>query len=282
MLSVSLDAVCSQWTHHSRESEWWHTTDQENEQSLANSDSDFTFMFEGNELVIPFIGMGAITSKHLFGVDEVIIFAFYWANRNRYRRVVDLGANIGVHSMVLGSFGFQVVAYEPDPFHSSVAIKALRANGIENVDWREVAVIDDSTRLPTIEFVRVVGNTTSSHVRGAKKMPYGELECFEVRTESFSKIVEDADLIKMDVEGLEADLISSLIDQSPTSPLPDIILEVGTRENAESIFTASKALGYNMFSQKTGWSLVSKLGDLPFSYKEGSLFLTRDNEMNWG
>lgn len=255
---------------------------EENERSLANSDSDFTFMFEGNELVIPYVEMGAITSKHLFGVDEVIIFAFYWANRSRYLRVVDLGANIGVHSMVLGSFGFQVVAYEPDPFHSSVALKALSANGVQNVDWREIAVIDDSTALPTIEFVRVVGNTTSSHVRGAKKKPYGELECFEVRTESFSKIVEEADLIKMDVEGLEADLISSLIDQSSTSALPDIILEVGTKENAEAIFTASRTLGYNMFSQKTGWSLVSKLGDLPYSYKEGSLFLTRDNEMNWG
>lgn len=254
----------------------------ENEQSLADSNSDCTFLFEGNELLIPFIEMGAITSKHLFGVDEVIIFAFYWANRNRYRRVVDLGANIGVHSMVLASIGFQVVAYEPDPFHSSVALKALRANGIQNLDWREVAVIGDSTALPTIEFVRVVGNTTSSHVRGAKKMPYGELECFEVRTESFSKIVEEADLIKMDVEGLEADLLSSLVDQSPTSALPDIILEVGTQENAEIIFAASKTLGYNMFSQKSGWSLASELGDLPISYKEGCLFLTRDKEMKWG
>jgi FkbM family methyltransferase len=253
----------------------------ENEQRLANLDSEFTFEFEGNKLVIPFVEMGAITSKHLFGVDEVIIFAFYWANRNRYRRVADLGANIGVHSMVLASLGFQVVAYEPDQFHSSVAAKALASNGIQNVIWREAAVIGDSTAMPTIEFVRVVGNTTSSHVRGAKKMPYGELEYFKVRTESFSKIVEETDLIKMDVEGLEADLLSSLIDRSPASALPDIILEVGTEENAEIIFAASKVLGYNMFSQKTGWSLVSKLGDLPLSYKEGSLFLTPDEEMNW-
>jgi hypothetical protein len=39
--------------------------------------------------------MGAIDSLDLFGLDELIIFTFYHANRTRYRRALDIGANLG-------------------------------------------------------------------------------------------------------------------------------------------------------------------------------------------
>lgn len=51
------------------------------------------------DLSFPYHSMGAIDSLNLFDLDELIIFSFYWANRNRYKHVLDLGANIGLHSI---------------------------------------------------------------------------------------------------------------------------------------------------------------------------------------
>src|SRR5258708_2926961 len=67
-------------------------------------------------LSLPYTKMGAIDSVDLFGLDELIIFSFYRANRARYRRVLDIGANLGLHSIVMARCGFQVKAFEPDPW----------------------------------------------------------------------------------------------------------------------------------------------------------------------
>ena len=52
-------------------------------------------------LNFPYFEMGAINSTHLFGFDELILFSFYHQNRNNYKKVADLGANIGLHSIIM-------------------------------------------------------------------------------------------------------------------------------------------------------------------------------------
>ena len=49
------------------------------------------------EIEIPFFSMGAYNTTHLFGLDELILFSFYAQNKFRYKKVADLGANIGLH-----------------------------------------------------------------------------------------------------------------------------------------------------------------------------------------
>jgi hypothetical protein len=71
-------------------------------------------------LVFPYHNMGAVDSLNLFDIDELIIFSFYWANRNRYKRVVDIGANIGLHSILLSKCGYEVRSFEPDPEHFKI------------------------------------------------------------------------------------------------------------------------------------------------------------------
>ena len=36
-----------------------------------------------------------------------------------------------------------------------------------------------------------------------------------------------------------------------------------------------------MFSQKLGWSKIKSINDVPTSHKEGSLFVTKKQEMAW-
>lgn len=119
-------------------------------------------------LKLPFVSMGEIKSTHLFGLDELIIFSFYLKNKNRYKKVFDIGANIGLHSIVLAKTGFEVVSYEPDPWHFNMLLDNLALNSVASkVSPRNKAV---STFAGELEFIRVLGNTTGSHLAGAKKI----------------------------------------------------------------------------------------------------------------
>jgi len=227
-------------------------------------------------LDFPYRRMGAINSLDLFGLDELILFAFYWVNRKRYRRVADIGANIGLHSIILARCGYQVRSYEPDPQHIESLRRNLDANKAETVEIIQAAV---SSEPGEHEFVRVLGNTTGSHLAGAKPNPYGELERFAVRLSPISPILEWADLVKIDAEGHERQILlaTTAADWRNT----DAVLEVGSTENAAAIFTHARTIGLRLFAQKLGWSEVVRVGDMPVSYRDGSLFLTIGEGMPW-
>jgi FkbM family methyltransferase len=227
-------------------------------------------------LEFPYTSMGAISSLELFGLDELIIFSFYWRNRAQYRKVLDLGANIGLHSCLLARCGYSVTAYEPDPGHYKKLTNNLANNACSNVQTVPAAV---STHDGEMEFVRVLGNTTGSHLAGAKANPYGELERFQVRVEDFGKMIRHADLIKMDVEGLEQELLLSThrADWAGT----DAMVEIGSKANAEAVFAHFQTEGINLFAQKTGWQRIEELDDMPSSYRDGSVFISLAAEMPW-
>jgi FkbM family methyltransferase len=226
---------------------------------------------------LPFVSMGEIKSTHLFGLDELIIFSFYLKNKNRYKKVFDIGANIGLHSIVLAKTGFDVVSYEPDPWHFKMLQNNLELNSVAlKVSPRNKAVSKTEGEL---EFIRVLGNTTGSHLAGAKKDPYGELEKFKVSVDAFKDIMKEADLLKIDVEGHEADILLS--SEKSDWIGTDAIVEIGTPENARLVFEYMQNIGVNLFSQKKSWHKIDELGDVPTSYKEGSLFISLDSSMPW-
>lgn len=226
---------------------------------------------------LPYVSMGEINSTHLFGLDELIIFSFYLKNKERYRKVYDIGANIGLHSIVLSKAGYEVVSYEPDPLHYKLLIENLDLNlASSKVEARNKAV---STDVGELEFIRVLGNTTGSHLSGAKKDPYGDLEKFKVEVDSFREIMKDADLLKIDVEGHEGVILTSTHREDWVDT--DAIVEIGTSENAKLVFEHMQKNGINLFSQKKSWEKVERLEDMPISYKEGSLFVSLNKSMPW-
>jgi FkbM family methyltransferase len=229
------------------------------------------------EIKFPYFKMGNIDSIHLFGLDELILFSFYLANKDKYARAADLGANIGLHSIVMGRCGWNVTAYEPDPKHYDILSRNLALNEIKSVQTVKAAVSDKDG---TSEFVRVVGNTTSSHLAGAKDNAYGELEKFEVKTVAVDKVFQNIDFIKMDVEGAESAIITATGRDHWAKT--DMMLEVGNAKSAQSIFEHLKKIRVYSFSQKTNWNRVEHLSDIPISYKEGSLFISSKPAMFWG
>lgn len=221
---------------------------------------------------IPFTSFGNIDSMDLFGINEMIIFDFYNRNRKTYRKALDLGANIGLHSIVMARCGWDVRAFEPDHVHADHFRANLELNKV-TADLHEAAIsVTDQQR----SFVRVLDNTTASHLADNGKLTYGHLDYVEVPCEIATPHFEWADLVKMDIEGSEADVIESI--QKSAWQTTDCMLEVGSREMAGRIFLALHD-DVNMFSQKTAWRKVQKPSDIPFHHSEGSLFITAKDVM---
>lgn len=238
-------------------------------------ESGSIFIENIGEIKFPFRKMGAINTLHLFGLDELIIFSYYLKSRDKYKNVADIGANLGLHSIVMSKCGYIVNAYEPDPNHVKILRENLEFNKISNVVINEQAV---STKKGKSNFTRVLGNTTSSHLTGDKN-PYGDLEMFEVSTTHIKAIMTTNEFIKMDVEGHEANIIEGTSEEDWENT--EMILEIGAEDSAKRIYDHSLNLGLNIFAQKTGWKISKNVNELPISYKEGSAFITKKKTMDW-
>ncbi len=85
-----------------------------------------------------------------------------------------------------------------------------------------------------------------------------------------------SDLLKIDVEGSEGEIISATDNEDWHAT--DVLLEISSIKNAQSIF---EHLSYNkvkMYSQKNSWKLVQSYNKLPIHHTEGIVFCsTRRN-----
>jgi hypothetical protein len=129
------------------------------------------------------------------------------------------------------------------------------------------------------EFVRVVNNTTGSHLAGAKANPYGPLDKFRVPVRSFATLAGECDFAKVDAEGHEVVILRSA--PADTWSRLDVMVEVGTAENASALFDHFNRLGVGLFPQKIGWQRAQHADDLPASHREGSLFISRRSALPW-
>jgi FkbM family methyltransferase len=273
--------LSSHWQEHARSSEFYRFHESVMKHAIEESKSAFekeqgVLFGETGRIVLPYQKMGAIDSLDLFGLDELIVFAFYHRTRGKYRRAADIGANLGLHSIMMAKCGIAVDAFEPDPTHFKLLKRNLSLNGIGSCVLHEEAVSD---HVGQMEFVRVLGNTTGSHLAGAKENPYGDLERFEVKVADIKEIAAQSDFLKVDAEGHE-DVILAAIPRKSWECL-DAIAEIGSQKNASTLFSHFRSIGVNVFAQKLGWQKVTSLEHMPASYKEGGVFVSAKAQMPW-
>ncbi len=221
-------------------------------------------MCESMGIQLHYTRMGAVDSLDLMeSKHEQEIFDFYKRNKSRYHNVVDIGANIGLHSIIMAKNGWAVTAYEPDPQHYRVLRDNVELNGV--CVGMSCAAVSDHHGMERL--VRVLGNTTANHLEGSRDS-YGERETLVVPVLDCRNVFVKADFAKIDVEGHEAVILCSV----PPSLLPDCMVEVGSEVNAQKIFDHlhGKRL---MHSSKVGWGKVHTVHDMPHNYKQGSLFI---------
>lgn len=225
-------------------------------------------------LNIPFVSFGNVTSDNLFDPKEQEIFDFYQVagKQKRYRRVLDIGANIGVHSILMALQGWEVKAFEPDPVHCLEW--TINTDNNLRFSGARIALAPDAVSdcVGTSRFVRVLGNTTGSHLEG-DKAPYGPVERFEVVTVDCRPLFDWADFAKIDCEGHEATLLCTITAEQLKTL--EMMVEVGTPANAVRIWQHLRPLGARMWAQNRQWKEIDSMGQMPVHHSEGALFIGR-------
>lgn len=150
----------------------------------------------------------------------------------RAARIVELGANVGYYTIAgaraaKGAYS----AYEPHPRSCAALRRNLELNGIDRVDVVEAAAVPEPA--PThVELVCPTGTDrgapSGAMVKGSSLQGDNrdrETETFMVDAVAFATAVDGSDLVKIDVEGLEAQLLSSAWAQLCATK-PAIMVEV--------------------------------------------------------
>ena len=158
------------------------------------------------KITIPYYKMGNLNCSYLFGFNELIIMSYYLFNNNNYKKVIDIGANIGVHSIIFSRLKYKVKSFEPDDNNFLELKRNINLNKIKNINLNKMAI---SKSKGYKNFVRVCGNTTGNHLQG-KKIPYGKLEIFKVKTDQLKKYLKGVNFVKIDAEGSEIDILAKL------------------------------------------------------------------------
>ena len=158
----------------------------------------------GHKINFPYIKMGNINSTHLFGIDELILLKFYHSKKNKYKNVCDIGANIGLHSIIMSKIGFKVTSFEPDPIHFKVLTKNCK--NLKSIKLYNEAISD---KVGEASFTRLRNNSPGSFLKD-NKSAYGPIKKFKVKTNTIKNLNKKFDLLKIDAEGSEIDILSVL------------------------------------------------------------------------
>ena len=223
----------------------------------------------------PYYSYKTLTSLDLLSIEDLFLFSRYYLEKKRNRIFIDIGSNIGLHTMIAKLIGFKVLSFEPDPETFGINKKFLLQNKInfleiekfhaenltENFNASDVVLVNSavSNFIGTSTFNRFLDNPTGNHLDGRKRNIYGDVSEVVVNVASLSEIQADA-IIKVDAEGEDAQILESILNGDKLSGkcyLCDWREE--TRETIFNHLVSYKLSSFNPFLNKQ----VFSLNDLP-------------------
>lgn len=195
--------------------------------------------FEGDSITDEIIKKGEYDSNTLAFISDVLM-------RIKPNVSLDIGANIGNHSLVIAGATKRLLSFEPIPFLYEVLANNLRLNGLKHATALNVGLSDTSTSAEI--FVDHSGNLGSSSI--SERHGDGELLPISLRQGDDllreMGLEQSVDFIKIDVEGHEAQALVGL-ENTIRNCQPLILLEWRTN----STLNAFEELGLlqKMFNQ---------------------------------
>lgn len=171
--------------------------------------------------------------------------------------ILDIGANVGTHSLLWAKNlpGSTVHAFEPSPETFQQLAEHVVTNGLsEQIQLHNLAV--GSSRGPVKFFV--ASDAAYSGLKDTKRKKITktiDVELIRLDDWADEKNIQNIRLIKIDVEGLENDVLIGALD-CISSHMPIIMMEIykGTASNQtpEETIRAVIQLGYKAFTVKHG------------------------------
>lgn len=222
----------------------------------------------------PFYSFGKVKSYFHLEYRELVIFALYRSLMNEKINFLDIGGNLGLHSIIISKLPHKkILFFEPDKEHFKAAHNRFRLNRITSKVKTYNIAISNFTGVG--EFIRVMDNTTSSHLKNESRSAYGPLNFTKVQVNKLTDFltINEKYLAKIDVEGAEGDLLDNL--NADFWENFDCIVEITNEINAKKIYKLAYKNKLNIYSQKISWNKVKRISDLPFRWDEGSVFISK-------
>jgi FkbM family methyltransferase len=185
----------------------------------------------------------------LVAADSLVVRRLFWFGERGYEaseaawwrwfcerseRILELGANIGYYTVQGGLVAPRAsyVAVEPHPEVAALLRENLRLNGLDHVDVVEAAAVGrkpastmellltdrDHYRAPTGAYLRV----------GAEGVDRAASSSVTVELVEVKDLLDGVDLVKLDTEGHEAEILSS-VEGYLRRRRPTLFVEIGER-----------------------------------------------------
>ena len=184
--------------------------------------------------------------------------------------MVDVGANIGYYSLLTAKTAKKVFAIEPEELNFSILKKNAQSNGLKNIELIKAAA---GSRQGKAVIKRSKVNP------GAHKVVRSEGEIKMIRLDDLIK--EKVDVIKIDVEGMEAEVIKgarNLIEKWK----PIIFLEYGVNGRDKKMIEFLRQVYGSIFLIDEYGQTYRKIGDRESGKVEGNLMVKKEGGWEWG
>lgn len=242
------------------------------------SDGSYTLDIFGQLCRFQYVKQGAVDTANLLGLFEIMLFKWYYVISKFIPKckAIDIGSNIGVHSLFLAKLFDSVDAYDPDQNHRQAFEQLLSLNNVLNkVSLHNLAVTSHGNG---VTFTRVLGNPTASYVDGLKT-GYGPLQELEVSSINADEAVGNCRLCKIDAEGAELQILTSISSKKWDQGLI-CFFEISTAENREPIFDYLRNIGVSIYTQLICWNEATSFNDLPSTWRDGNCAAFIKSDLN--
>lgn len=189
------------------------------------------------------------------GIYEKEIIDSIYDVLDKNKVFVDIGANIGQHSLLLSSYCKQVYSFEPIPSVYNQFNESIKKNKFKNITAFNLG-IGETRENKSFNYVKNHAGTSSFVKRDEKDIT----EVITVNTDTLNNILNDTkvDVVKIDVEGYEAIVILGnkdfILKNKPIIFLefsPHWILREGTY-TPQQLFDFFNENSFEVFSRNTG------------------------------
>lgn len=199
--------------------------------------------------------------------NSMVMDAIYWYGIQGYegrvadvwvslcahaRSILEIGANVGLFSVIgARATSAHYTAVEPVPWVAGILRANLRRNGLLGVEVLEGAVIPGTEDAPVTLNVPEEnrGAPVGAHLTGGVEVSgRGTQRSLTVTGFAMARLAQGHDLIKIDAEGIEADLLTSTRDTLITN-CPTLLIEVlpEAKRLGEVAAALARDAGYRIF-----------------------------------
>jgi len=225
----------------------------------------------------PFYKYKNLTSLDLLSPEDIFLFSRYVKNYPTIKHFIDIGANIGLHSLIAKKIGYSVISFEPDSETFSLSKEFFNENNIEFIELNENVVFEEilakkpgqlllaqaavSDFNGHTKFTKILDNPTANHLSGRKKNVYGELLEQTVRVVCLDHLNFEA-VIKVDAEGEDAIILQSLLNSESLSGVVYLCdWRIETRQDIFNLLSKNSLGSYNPFFRRK----LENINDLPLN-----------------